>query len=157
MRHDEPIFLPFKLPGLEHRHHVGLRHAQRCSGVRRSHQLGQPGARGRCGRRGRYGRRGLPTGKPLLHHLLRQAEAHRQFRRRARGPAATAASKPLPIWYFTKSLRLPTAAMLERLSMACSTSGGTETFSTMKLVISRPYFAVTAGLISGSSASPSSV
>ncbi len=48
---------------------------------------------------------------------------------------------PLPIWYFTKSFRLPTAAMLDRLSMACSTSGGTDTFSTMKLVISRPYFA----------------
>ena len=48
------------------------------------------------------------------------------------------------------------AVMLERLSIAASTSGGTDTFSTMKLVISRPYFAVTAGLISGSSASPSS-
>jgi hypothetical protein len=30
--------------------------------------------------------------------------------------------------------------MLDRLSMAASTSGGTETFSTMKLVISMPYF-----------------
>ena len=47
----------------------------------------------------------------------------------------------LPIWYFTKSFRLPTAAMLERLSIACSTSGGTDTFSTMKLVSSMPYFA----------------
>jgi len=43
------------------------------------------------------------------------------------------------------SLRLPTADMLERLSIACSTSGGSETFSTMKLVISNPYFAVTTG------------
>ena len=66
-------------------------------------------------------------------------------------------SKPLPIWYFTNSLRLPIAAMLERLSIACSTSGGTDTFSTMKLVISRPYLATIAGLMSGSSASPSSV
>ena len=32
--------------------------------------------------------------------------------------------------------------MLERLSIACSTSGGTDTFSTMKLVISRPYLAI---------------
>ena len=32
--------------------------------------------------------------------------------------------------------------MLERLSIACSTSGGTDTFSTMKLAISRPYFAL---------------
>ncbi len=47
--------------------------------------------------------------------------------------------------------------MLERLSIACSTSGGTETFSTMKLAISRPYLAMMTGLISGSSASPSSV
>ena len=47
--------------------------------------------------------------------------------------------------------------MLERLSIACSTSGGTDTFSTMKLAISMPYFAAITGLISGSSASPSSV
>src|SRR5438552_1115426 len=47
--------------------------------------------------------------------------------------------------------------MLDRLSMAASTSGGTDTFSRMKLGISRPYFALRAGLISGSSASPSSV
>ena len=48
---------------------------------------------------------------------------------------AAAAGSPCPcaIWYFTKSFRLPMAAMLDRLSMACSTSGGTETFSTMKL------------------------
>ena len=63
---------------------------------------------------------------------------------------------PFAIWYFTKSFRLPTAAMLDRLSIACSTSGGTETFSTMKLAICRPYFARTTGLMSGSSASPSS-
>ena len=40
---------------------------------------------------------------------------------------------PLAIWYFTKSLRLPMAAMLDFLSIAASTSGGTDTFSTMKL------------------------
>ena len=49
------------------------------------------------------------------------------------------------------------APMLERLSMACSTSGGTETFSSRKLVISRPYFSLTAGLMSCSRASPSSL
>ncbi len=47
--------------------------------------------------------------------------------------------------------------MLERLSIASSTSGGTETFSTMKLAISMPYFDFITGLISGSSASPSSM
>ncbi len=47
--------------------------------------------------------------------------------------------------------------MLDRLSMAASTSGGTDTFSRTKLGISRPYFALRTGLISGSSASPSSV
>ena len=65
-------------------------------------------------------------------------------------------SMPLAIWYFTKSFRLPTAAMLDRLSIASSTSCGTDTFSTMKLVIARPYFAPTTGLMIGSSASPSS-
>ena len=72
-------------------------------------------------------------------------------------PPAAPVSIPLPIWYFTKSFRLPTAAMLDRLSIACSTSGGTDTFSTTKLVISRPYFPPTTGLMSGNSASPSSV
>jgi hypothetical protein len=46
--------------------------------------------------------------------------------------------------------------MLERLSIACSTSGGTDTFSMMKLASAIPYFASTTGLISGISASPSS-
>ncbi|MOA14526.1 hypothetical protein D3C78_1346320 [compost metagenome] len=49
------------------------------------------------------------------------------------------------------------APMLERLSIACSTSGGTDTFSRMKLLISRPYFSRMAGLISCSSASPRSL
>ncbi len=39
------------------------------------------------------------------------------------------------------------APMLERLSMACSTSGGTETFSSTKLVTSMPYFSTIAGLM----------
>ena len=47
--------------------------------------------------------------------------------------------------------------MLDRLSIASSTSGGTETFSTTKLVISSPYFTSRTGLMSGRSASPSSV
>ena len=47
--------------------------------------------------------------------------------------------------------------MLDRLSIACSTSGGTDTFSRTKLAISRPYFSLSTGLISGSSASPSSL
>ena len=47
--------------------------------------------------------------------------------------------------------------MLERLSIAASTSGGTETFSTMKLAISNAVLVVSTGLISGSSASPSSL
>jgi hypothetical protein len=42
--------------------------------------------------------------------------------------------------------------MLERLSIACSTSGGTDTFSTTKPGISMPYFSFSAGLMSGSSA-----
>jgi hypothetical protein len=46
--------------------------------------------------------------------------------------------------------------MLERLSMACSTSGGTDTFSTTKLAIWIPYLRVVSGLMAGSSASPSS-
>ena len=49
------------------------------------------------------------------------------------------------------------AAMLLRLSIACSTSGGTDMFSTMKLVISIPYFAVVCGLMSGNNASPNSL
>ena len=72
-------------------------------------------------------------------------------------PPPPPVSMPFAIWYLTKSLRLPTAAMLDRLSMAASTSGGTDTFSTMKLVSSMPYFSDTCGLMSGSSASPSSV
>ena len=48
------------------------------------------------------------------------------------------------------------AAMLERLSMAPSTSGGTLTFSTTKDDISMPYLEVRAGLMSGRRASPSS-
>ena len=47
--------------------------------------------------------------------------------------------------------------MPERLSIACSTSGGTDTFSMMKLAISRPYFSFITGLMSGSRASPSSL
>jgi len=54
-------------------------------------------------------------------------------------------------------LRLPTALMLERASMAFSTSGGTDTFSSTNEVISMPYLEVIAGLITGSSASPSSL
>ncbi len=73
------------------------------------------------------------------------------------GPPPPGASMPLAIWYFTKSFRLPTAAMLDLLSIACSTSGGTDTFSTMKLPIWMPYLPDTTGLMSGSSASPSSV
>src|SRR5258708_30946209 len=38
-----------------------------------------------------------------------------------------------------RSFRLPTAAMLERLSMACSTSCGRLTFSKMKLVRSEEH------------------
>ena len=49
------------------------------------------------------------------------------------------------------------AAMLERLSIASSTSGGTDTFSTMNDAISMPYLAAVSGLMSGSSASPSSL
>ena len=41
--------------------------------------------------------------------------------------------------------------------MACSTSGGTDTFSRMKLVISRPYFSRTLGLMICSRASPISL
>ena len=67
------------------------------------------------------------------------------------------AAIPCAIWNFTKSFRLPTAAMLERLSMAASTSGGTETFSTTNDVISMPYFAWRIGFSTGSSASPSSL
>ena len=48
------------------------------------------------------------------------------------------------------------APMLERLSMAASTSGGTEQFSRMKLGMVIPYLASSAGLMSGSSASPTS-
>jgi hypothetical protein len=46
--------------------------------------------------------------------------------------------------------------MLDRLSMAASTSGGTDTFSTTNDVIASPYFSPMIGLITGSSASPSS-
>ena len=46
------------------------------------------------------------------------------------------------------------ARMLLCLSMACSTSAGTDTFSRMKLEISRPYFSRTVGLMMGRSASP---
>ena len=46
--------------------------------------------------------------------------------------------------------------MLERLSMAPSTSGGTLMFSTMKLPSSMPYFSVRIGFRSGRSASPNS-
>ena len=49
------------------------------------------------------------------------------------------------------------AVMLERLSIACSTSAGTETFSRMKLVISSPYLSTTAGLMTCTSASPRSL
>ena len=49
------------------------------------------------------------------------------------------------------------AVMLDRLSIASSTSGGTDTFSRTKLVISMPYLAVVTGLINGRSASPSSL
>ena len=48
------------------------------------------------------------------------------------------------------------ALMLERLSIAASTSGGTEQFSRMKLGTSMPYFGSSCGLMSGSSASPTS-
>ena len=47
--------------------------------------------------------------------------------------------------------------MDERLSIAASTSGGRLTFSTTKVANSMPYFAVVTGLISGSSAPPSSL
>ena len=46
--------------------------------------------------------------------------------------------------------------MLLRLSMAASTSAGSETFSTTKLEISMPYLLMTCGLISGNSAAPNS-
>src|ERR1700682_964640 len=49
------------------------------------------------------------------------------------------------------------AVMLAPLSITCSTSGGTDTFSTTRLVISIPYFSASAGLMSGRSASPHSV
>ena len=47
--------------------------------------------------------------------------------------------------------------MAARLSIASSTSGGTDTFSTTNAGTSIPYLALITGLISGSSASPSSV
>jgi hypothetical protein len=37
--------------------------------------------------------------------------------------------------FSTTAVRFPTAAMLDRLSIACSTSGGAEMFLTMKLSI----------------------
>ena len=46
------------------------------------------------------------------------------------------------------------ALPLSRSASAASTSGGTETFSTTKLVVSIPYLAAVTGLISGRSASP---
>ena len=47
--------------------------------------------------------------------------------------------------------------MLERLSIACSTSGGTLTFSRTKLVISKPYFAPMTALMIGNNAAPTSL
>ena len=117
---------------------------------------------GACrGRRSRprhgHSRRGMATHEAVLHHLLRQTEADGELRRRARGSATATAFESLPHLILHEVVQIPTAAMLDRLSIACSTSGGTDTFSTMKLPISMPYFVMMAGLMSGSSASPSSV
>ena len=66
------------------------------------------------------------------------------------------AARRVAVYSLYSETRMPTAAMLERLSMAASTSGGTDTFSRTKVAISIPYLSVSTGLMSGSSASPSS-
>ena len=131
MRQTAPIFLALSSPASR----IAITSASETpSTLAASAGLSRSGIDGgRAG--GRDGRRRAAAAEALLHHLLRDAEADRQLGRRAAAPPRRRRSRsPCAIWYFTKSLRLPIAAMLDRLSIACSTSGGTDTFSTMKLV-----------------------
>ena len=107
-----------------------------------------------CGRALR--RRPADIEAALLNHLLRDAESDRQLGRRAARAAATRLAMPLRHLILHVIVQVADRRHARSLVDRRSTSGGTDTFSTMKLVISRPYFAPTTGLITGSSASPSS-
>ena len=162
IRHAAPIFLPFRSPESSTVITSASDTPSACAASAGLSSSGSPDAPAAAPAVGTGGTTTVGAAWPLMKpSRIICCASPKPTASSAAVPAAPAPppplSRPLPIWYFTNSLRLPIAAMLERLSMACSTSGGTDTFSTMKLVISRPYLATIAGLISGSSASPSSV
>jgi len=111
-----------------------------------------PARRRGCG----CGRGRLPSSPALIaDHLLGDGQAHAISV--AAPPPRRCGLEAAAHLVLDVLVEVADRAMLARLSMACSTSGGTETFSTMKLAISRPYLLPTTGLISGRRASPSSV